>query len=255
MIQDPDVNFIVYDSVDDVVRALAEDLLEYSLADQLINISLSGGSTPQKLFDYLANSEFSQTINWCNLHFWWGDERCVEQTDDESNFGAAYNLLFQHIDIPGANLHRIQGEQTPQTESDRLSLDMESTLAKNPETGLPQFNWVILGVGEDGHTASLFPGQTDYDIQLSSVVTKHPENGQFRISITAPVICSALRVTYLVLGAGKAKIVSDIVNKAKHCQIYPAANIHAKYGITEWFLDPKAASTSPALFSQTRGRK
>jgi len=247
MNQDDSVAYIVYDSVDSVVHALAEDLLKYSHADQTINISLSGGSTPKKLFAYLAKSEFAQTVNWRNLHFWWGDERCVEPTDDESNFGAANKLLFQQIDIPEANLHRIHGEQPPQIESDRLSLEIETSLPKNIETGLPQFDWIILGVGGDGHTASLFPGQTDYEHQLSSIVAKHPETGQFRISITAPIISSALRVTYLVLGASKAGIVSDIVNKAKHYQTYPAANICSKYGLTEWYLDRDAASTSSVI--------
>jgi 6-phosphogluconolactonase len=230
----------VFDSSEAVLRSLAEDLLLYSQQSESVHISLSGGSTPKSLFNYIVASHYAKKIQWQNLHFWWGDERCVSPTDEQSNFGVAKDLLFQHITIPMSNLHRIRGENDPVESCQGFVNEMRSSI--RILNGRPQFDWVLLGVGDDGHTASLFPGQTDYTSPYDAIVAKQAHTGQLRISMTAPVIQCAKRVTFLVLGASKASIVREVVAKEGHWQDYPAANIQTEQGVTQWYIDRLAAS-------------
>ena len=249
--------FRVFDSAQDVIVALAEEFLNYSEQGEAIHISLSGGSTPSRLFRYLASTEYATGIQWSNLHFWWGDERCVAISDTESNYGEAKALLFDHIQIPVKNIHRIRGELSPAEAAQVFSDDMADVLLRNegstvekptaerPITDRPVYDWVLLGVGEDGHTASLFPGQTDMQATDDCVIASHPETKQLRISITAPVIANAKRVSYLVLGVSKAPIVEAIYMEKYESnstsKFYPAAQICSALGATEWYLDSAAA--------------
>lgn len=169
-----------------------------------------------------------------------GDERCVAPDDAESNYGEANALLFSKINMPAQNIHRILGENEPQAEAERFAQAMAHVIPN--ENGTPVFDWILLGVGADGHTASLFPGQTDYaDVNLS-VVASHPESGQLRVSKTAKVLQAAKRISYLVLGAGKAEIVEQIHTTPAEQLPYPAAKIHSTSGVTEWYLDSDAAA-------------
>ncbi|KOO11879.1 6-phosphogluconolactonase, partial [Vibrio xuii] len=101
---------------------------------------------------------YAESIQWQNLHFWWGDERCVAPDDAESNYGEANTLLFSKVNLPAENIHRILGENDPQGEAERFAKEMADVIPC--ENGTPVFDWILLGVGADGHTASLFPGQT-----------------------------------------------------------------------------------------------
>ncbi|MCG6507306.1 6-phosphogluconolactonase, partial [Vibrio parahaemolyticus] len=148
------------------------------------------------------------------------DERCVAPDDAESNYGEANALLFSQIDIPAGNIHRILGENEPQAEAQRFAQEMADVIPS--ENGTPVFDWILLGVGADGHTASLFPGKTNYDDENLSVVASHPESGQLRVSKTAKVLEAAKRISYLVLGAGKAEIVYEIHTTPAEDLPYPA---------------------------------
>nr|WP_086938547.1 6-phosphogluconolactonase [Thaumasiovibrio occultus] len=229
----------VFDNASQVVDALAEEMKALSFADHPVHISLSGGSTPKMLFQRLAQPDYVAAIAWQNLHFWWGDERCVAPDDAESNFGEANALLFSHVGIPAQNIHRIRGEDEPVAEAVRFSDEMRA-LIPTPQD-VPVFDWILLGVGADGHTASLFPGQTDYDEQALAVVATHPESGQQRVSKSARVLQAAKRISYLVLGAGKQQIVEDIYTTPAEALPYPAAKIRSLVGETEWYLDSDAA--------------
>ncbi|RQW62682.1 6-phosphogluconolactonase [Vibrio viridaestus] len=233
------INHKIFETAADVVDSLANDLKSYSLQDKPVHISLSGGSTPKMLFQRLAKAPYATEIKWENLHFWWGDERCVAPTDAESNFGEANALLFSQIAIPAENIHRILGENDPQQEAARFAKEMVDTLPL--EDGTPVFDWILLGVGPDGHTASLFPGKTDYSDNNLAVVATHPESGQFRVSKTAKVLEAAKRISYLVLGAGKQEIVQEIHTTPAEELPYPAAKIASTKGETEWYLDQDAA--------------
>jgi 6-phosphogluconolactonase len=233
------MNYHVFETPDHVVQSLAETMLAFSQEGRPVHISLSGGSTPKLLFKTLAQSPFAEQIVWNNLHFWWGDERCVEPTDAESNFGEANELLFKHIALPNANIHRIRGEDEPEQESGRLAAEMDAVIPH--KNGLPAFDWILLGMGIDGHTASLFPNQTDFNNPALTVIAAHPESGQLRISKTARLLENADRITYLVLGASKADVIKEINDQPAEALPYPAAKIKAVHGQTEWFLDLDAA--------------
>ncbi|MGL4191973.1 MAG: 6-phosphogluconolactonase [Vibrio sp.] len=235
------INHKIFATADAVVTRLADELLSYSQQGQPVHISLSGGSTPKMLFQLLASQPYAHDIQWQNLHFWWGDERCVAPDDAESNYGEANALLFSHINMPEQNIHRILGENPPQAEAERFAQAMAELIPVD-NNGTPVFDWILLGVGADGHTASLFPEQTDYADPHLAVVASHPQSGQLRVSKTAKVLQAAKRISYLVLGAGKAEIVQQIHTTPAEQLPYPAAKIHSTSGVTEWYLDSDAAA-------------
>ncbi|MGC6360526.1 6-phosphogluconolactonase [Bisgaard Taxon 45] len=229
------MNIIVFDSAQQAVEKIAQAFLTYSLEGRPVHISLSGGSTPKLLFKTLAQAPYNTEIQWQNLHFWWGDDRMVPPTDPESNYGEVQKLLFDHIQIPAQNIHRIHGEEPVEKELKRFEQELSAVVPEQV------FDWIILGMGTDGHTASLFPHQTDFDDPNLAVIAKHPETGQIRISKTAKLIEQAKRVTYLVTGGSKAEILKEIQTIPAEQLPYPAAKIQAKHGVTEWYLDKDAA--------------
>ncbi|CAM2898424.1 6-phosphogluconolactonase [Vibrio rarus] len=230
----------IFDTPAQVVEQLAKELQQFSELDRAIHISLSGGSTPKMLFKLLASEPYANAIQWQNLHFWWGDERCVAPDNAESNFGEANALLFTPVGVAEDNIHRILGENDPQQEAVRFAREMTDVIPT--QNGVPVFDWILLGVGADGHTASLFPEQTNYNEEKLAIVASHPESGQLRISKSAKVLQAAKRISYLVLGAGKTDIVNEIYHTPAEELPYPAAKIHSNVGETEWFLDSDAAS-------------
>ncbi len=143
--------------------------------------------------------------------------------------------------IPAENIHRIRGEEDPAVESARFTQEMEAAIPH--KNGMPAFDWILLGMGTDGHTASLFPNQTNFDDPALSVIATHPDSGQKRISKTARLLENADRITYLVLGESKAEVLQEIHNNPAEALAYPAAKIKAVNGKTEWFLDSAAAKS------------
>lgn len=229
------MNTLTFPTAQNAVEKIAQELQLYSRQNRAVHISLSGGSTPKLLFKTLANAPYNTEINWANLHFWWGDDRMVPPHDPESNYGEVQKLLFDHIQIPAENIHRIRGEADVEQELARFSQELTACVPNQ------QFDWVILGMGTDGHTASLFPHQTNFDDPNLAVIAKHPESGQIRISKTAKLLEQAKRITYLVTGASKAEILKEIQTTPANNLPYPAAKIKAQTGITEWYLDKEAA--------------
>lgn len=230
------MNTQIFDSAQHAVEQIAHEFVAYSEQNRPVHISLSGGSTPKLLFKTLAQAPFNHKVRWENLHFWWGDDRMVAPSDPESNYGEVQKLLFDHIAIPAENIHRIRGEAEVEQELARFSQELTACVPNL------EFDWIILGMGTDGHTASLFPLQTDFDDPNVAVIAKHPETGQIRISKTANLIEKAKRITYLVTGGSKAAILKQIQTTPVAELPYPAARIQAKNGVTEWYLDKEAAA-------------
>ncbi|WP_448916755.1 6-phosphogluconolactonase [Haemophilus sputorum] len=229
------MNKFIFETAQQAVEKIAQELKAYSEKGTPVHISLSGGSTPKLLFKTLAQAPYANEIQWQNLHFWWGDDRMVPPTDEQSNYGEVQKLLFDHINIPAENIHRIRGEENVETELARFSQELTACV---PDLA---FDWIILGMGNDGHTASLFSHQTNFDDPNVAVIAKHPESGQIRISKTAKLIEKAKRITYLVTGAAKAEILKEIEETPAESLPYPAAKIQAQNGVTEWYLDKDAA--------------
>jgi len=201
-------------------------------------VALSGGSTPALFFRSLA----ARAIDWESIHFYWGDERCVPPENIESNYLMTTRELLDRIQIPPENIHRVRGETDPDREAERYAREITRNLPSNSQ-GIPVFDWIILGLGDDGHTASIFPG---FKLRPSEgslcAVAGHPETGQERITFTLPLINSARRVSFLVSGEGKSGIVASIVQKTGDYLQFPAAHVLPQKGILEWFLDREAGS-------------
>lgn len=221
----------------DVATAICKRITSIANISNTLHIAISGGSTPALLFTQLAYKTYAN-INWKNVHFYWVDERCVSPINDESNYKMAKAKLFSIISIPSKNIHRIKGENEANEEALRYSNEIAQQLPIY--NGLPQFDIILLGLGDDGHTASIFPNQitllTDTRI---AVVATHPKTAQKRISLTGSIINNAKYVAFMVMGAEKANIVNQIItlNNTE----YPAAHIRPSYGMLEWFLDQEAA--------------
>jgi 6-phosphogluconolactonase len=205
---------------------------------KVFTVALSGGNTPGLFFSVLAD-HFSNAVNWNMIHLFWGDERCVPADHSESNYGTVRHILLEKIDIPGSGIHRIRGENSPLKEALRYSEEIKDhTLLRN---GLPVFDIVLLGLGEDGHTASIFQGaNSSFGSENICEVAAHPFTGQKRITITGSVINNALNVVFLVTGRNKASVVEKIIRKRKTADKYPAYHVKPVNGRLAWYLDREA---------------
>lgn len=222
--------------------AVAQDFARY-FAEQVagqkhFTVALSGGSTPKLLFELWADT-YRESINWPEIHFFWGDERCVSPEDNESNYGVCKALLLDHIAIPSGNIHRVRGEEQPSAEAKRYAVEIDDYTDEVNE--LPTFDLIILGMGDDGHTASIFPHQMELlTAEKITEVAVHPTSGQKRITFTGPLINNAKRIAFLVTGAAKQQKVMEILNHRPKAKAYPAAHIQPLNGELHWFLDEAA---------------
>lgn len=225
----------------DVVKGLAKEIyqLTKSSVQERYNILLSGGNTPTELYKRI-NKKYAYSIDWDRIHLWWGDERCVEPDNNNSNFKQAYDSLISHILIPDKNIHRIKGENDPEEEALRYANEINENLNFRGEN--PVFDLVLLGLGEDGHTASIFPDELElFEDERVCAVTKHPLSGQKRITITGRVLNNANRVFFMVTGANKSQRISEIMNDDEAAKLLPAYYISPANGELIWFLDEAAA--------------
>ena len=232
----------IFHTPSELAEALAGELAEkVSIAEKTgspFKIAVSGGNTPKLLFSVLAE-KYRSSVNWYTVHFFWVDERCVSPDDPESNYGMTKQILLDKINIPDSNIHRMRGEDEPVIEADRYAHEiLKQVGAKNM---LPVFDLVILGIGEDGHTASIFPGNLDliFSDKICEVAV-HPSSGQKRITLTGKVINNADYVAFLATGQNKALIIEDIFKKKAQYMNYPASFIVPLGGAITWFIDDEA---------------
>ena len=231
---------IVFPTIDKLAE-YAAGLLNTLIAEtdngEFLTIALSGGSTPKRIFNYISSHDTGITA-WEKVRFFWVDERCVPPDDEESNYKMTRLNLLENIPILDENIFRIHGEADPEKEALRYSI----VIAENVviENRLPCFDLIILGLGEDGHTASIFPGNTDMfqSAKICEVAT-HPQSGQKRITITGTVINNARQIVFMVTGAGKTDIVAQILQD-KEIGL-PASFVKPANGRLTWLLDAEAA--------------
>ena len=232
----------IFATQDEVFEAVAKEILHLTQNSKQLrfHVALSGGSTPKGLFKKLSE-EYSDSIPWNRIHFWWGDERCVSPNDDESNYKMTYDNLFSNISIPKENIHRIKGEDNPEKEANRYSDEIDGQLNHRGEN--PVFDLLILGIGDDGHTASIFPDELElFENEKTCAVTQHPITKQNRITITGRVLNNATRIFFLVTGENKSTRISEIMNDSEAAKLLPAYYISPKNGELIWLLDEAAAS-------------
>ncbi|MCM4169161.1 6-phosphogluconolactonase [Arenibacter antarcticus] len=223
----------------EVAKRFSEYLEEEINKSTIFHVALSGGSTPKGVFDYM--SENAKGTDWSKVHLYWGDERCVAPSDSESNYKMTVDHLLSKITIPKENIHRVFGEAEPESEAVRYAKVLDDNLPK--ELSLPQFDLVILGMGDDGHTASIFPHEIGlWDSTANCEVAIHPDSGQRRITVTGKIINNAKTVAFLVTGESKAEKVKTIIEKEAGHEAYPASLVAPTSDNLIWFLDADAAA-------------
>lgn len=234
----------VFPTNDLLAESLAEDICElinnHSGNDSYFTIALSGGKTPDLLFSVLGK-KFNDEGFWKNVRFFWVDERCVPPDDEESNFRKAHDLFFGKTGIDKGKIFRIRGENNPVAEAERYSeVISENTAHKR---GLPSFSLILLGLGEDGHTASIFPGNESlFNSGKICDAAVHPVTGQKRVTLTGKVINNAEIVIFLAAGLNKAGMVRKILKGDEFETKFPASYINPADGKLIWYIDSDAAS-------------
>ncbi len=220
------------------------ELLKQSIAElpegQTFSMALSGGSTPKAVFRFLVE-HFKEQIPWERIQLFWGDERCVPPDDKESNYRMAKESLLDHIPIPESNIFRIKGENHPQEEALEYKKVVEQNVSMDEV--MPVFDLFMLGMGDDGHTASVFPDHPElFRSDKLFEVAVHPETGQQRITATGKLINHSRRIVFLVTGKTKSSVLANILNKTGHWEMLPASMVHPLNGSLYWLLDEGAAA-------------
>jgi 6-phosphogluconolactonase len=204
---------------------------------------LSGGSTPRQLYSLLASEKYVSTIDWTHVDFFWGDERCVEPDHPDSNYRMARESLLDVIKPDPSRVHRMLGEELPERAAAAYEALLHKFFMVAPHGPPPSFDLVLLGMGPDGHTASLFPGTAALDETVRWVVPNWvPETEARRLTMTFPILNAATNVLFLVTGADKAERVKQVLEHTPGSEALPAARIRPTSGLLEWMLDTAAAS-------------
>ncbi len=206
-------------------------------------VALNGGNTPVRLFQLLAN-EYRDKADWSMVHVFWGDERCVPPEDPGSSYGQARELLLRRVPIRDSNVHRVKGELGPVEASREYSFTLRDFAS--PPFDFPRFDLVYLGMGEDGHTASLFPGSpvevTGPTVPVTAHYQDRPAN---RVSLTPIVLNHARGIAFMVAGDKKAATLREVLSDRYNPELYPAQRIEPKAGKLLWLVDDDAASKLP----------
>lgn len=238
----------------DDVAARGADLFalaaqEAAAARGAFTVALSGGETPRGLYRMLARRSFTEKVPWRRVHLYWGDERCVPPDSERSDYRMAHETFIRDVPIPPENVHRLRGEDDPE-EAARAYEELLLAPPARPrhtQAALPVLDLVLLGLGVDGHTASLFPHSPALAQEARLCVPNEGEGTGPRLTLTFPVINAARRVTFVVTGAAKAGIVAEVLEGLHLPDAPPARRVAPARGLLTWLLDEAAAAElSPA---------
>ncbi|HEX2488948.1 MAG TPA: 6-phosphogluconolactonase [Blastocatellia bacterium] len=203
-------------------------------------VALSGGSTPKAMFQILAEKPFADALPWRSIYFFWGDERCVPPDHADSNYRMAMETLLSKVPIPPENIFRIPAEDD---DPHRAAINYSENLQKFFADEWPHFDLVFLGMGADGHTASLFPGTAALKAHDRIAVANYVEKFQsWRITLTAEAINKARNIIFLVAGQDKAPAMKEVIEGPRNPELYPSQLIEPYYGTLLWMIDEAAAS-------------
>ena len=206
-------------------------------------VALNGGNTPAPFFQLLA-THYRDTVDWSKVHIFWGDERCVPSDDAESSYRQARDLLLRPVPIAESNVHRIKTDLDPVEASREYSLTLKRFAT--PALDWPRFDMVYLGMGEDGHTASLFPGSPlDVTEPVISVTAQYQDRPAQRVTLTPLVFNDANMVVFMATGEKKAVTLAEVLSGRYNPELYPAQRIEPKDGKLIWLVDQEAAGKLP----------
>jgi 6-phosphogluconolactonase len=225
----PDANALIEGAAEFIVKAAAEAIAR----NGRFAIALSGGNTPKPVYQRLA----ALRLDWARVHLFFGDERCVPPDDPRSNYHMVKAALIDHVAIPVENVHRMRGEDNPDAAADAYAKEMKGVLGHDP------LDLVLLGLGDNGHTASLFPGLAVVTETKRTVMAAYVEVvGMWRLTLTPPAINVAHRAAFLVSGADKAEIVQRVLQGRCDPIVLPAQVIRPKERPALWLIDAAAAA-------------
>jgi 6-phosphogluconolactonase len=238
----PDVEFLARGAADHFIQLASQSIQE----NGVFSVALSGGSTPQTLYQVLASEPFSEQVDWSKVHLFWGDERCVPPEHPDSNYHRAEKTFISNVPIPEANVHRILAELPPKEAAEAYEetlINFFNTLPDEESRHRASFDLVLLGMGEDGHTASLFPGTEPIHEANRWVSPLYVDPvGAWRITLTPVLINRAGKVIFLVAGSGKNWILQKVLYGSYQPERYPAQIIRPFSGDPLWLVDEAAAS-------------
>lgn len=233
----------IYDTEDEVLEGLAKyfvDTAARSIADDgQFSVALSGGNSPKKLYELLASPKYRDKVEWQKVHFFFGDERYVPHTDPQSNYLMAKKAILQPLDLSYRQIFPVNTSVSPEEAAARYTNDINLYFAGFE----PRFDLVLLGLGDNSHTASLFPHTPVLHDKSASIKEVFLKDQQvYRITMTAPLINLAHHIAYLVYGQGKAEAVHHVIEDQTNIEQYPAQLIKPVDGDLQWFMDKSAAS-------------
>jgi 6-phosphogluconolactonase len=209
----------------------------------VFTIALSGGSTPRPVYELLALPDYSQQIEWNKVHVFWGDERCVEPADPRSNYQMAKIALLDRVPIPLENIHRMKGEEEPDGAAEDYEVQLRDFLGIEQTFIGAGLDLVLLGLGDNGHTASIFPGLPAVLEPERWVLAQYVEvAGMWRLTLTPPAINNASNVWFLVSGEGKAEVLKRVIEGPFEPEVLPAQTIKPVSGNLLWLVDQPAAA-------------
>lgn len=230
----------------DAIAAAALDLFVRAAVAAIrkrgqFRVALAGGQTPRKLYQRLASRPVT-ALDWSAIHVFFGDERPVPPDHSDSNFRMATESLLSRVPLPADNVHRLRGELAPELAAAEYEAELRRGFALE-DGAWPRFDLVLLGMGADGHTASLFP-ETDALRETRRLACANwvPKFGCHRLTLTLPVINAARQVVFLVAGADKARSVKEVLGHPAAEPPLPAALVHPTNGELTWLLDAAAAA-------------
>jgi 6-phosphogluconolactonase len=233
----------IYPTPPGVARSVAEEFVSLSqeaiLQRGRFAVALAGGSTPRAIYELLASTEFKGAVDWARVFVFFGDERCVPPDDNESNYRMAREALLDHVPIPPSNIFRMKGELAPADAATEYEKELRKFF---PSLEWPRFDLILLGMGDDGHTASLFPGTDALNETERWVVSNHVEKLHTdRLTLTLPAINHAARIIFTVTGDAKTPVLKRVLKPASDTDKLPASRVRAVDGTTEWHVDQRAA--------------
>jgi 6-phosphogluconolactonase len=237
-------NVRIFENLDLLSQAAAKLFIETSA--QAISergrflVTLSGGNTPTELYKLLAQSPYKEQVDWTHVHIFWGDERCVPVEDLENSYRQAHDVLLSRVLIPTENIHRVDSELEPAEAAKDYALVLNEFAS--PPLDWPRLDLVLLGMGEDGHAASLFPGsEVNVSTPTLAVTAQYQDRPANRVTLTPLVFNSARRIIFLVSGESKAQTLANVLYGGYYPEQFPAQRFRPTDGELIWMVDKLAA--------------
>jgi len=254
------IDIKIYQDRESLARAAAEHIIESGTTTiqnrDRFSLALAGGSTPKATYKLLASHEYAQRLDWKRVHIFWGDERCVPPEHPDSNYRMARQSLLDHVPIPVKNIHRMRAEEEPKKAALEYEGSLRTFFSMHSDVGSPgqkSFDLVLLGMGDDGHTASLFPSSDALNESVCWVTavehTNPPPPLVTRLTLTLPAINAAAQVTFLVAGASKSQSLKHVLSSPDQSSpVLPAQFIQPLNGQLLWLVDEAAYSGKSKQF-------